>query len=134
MTHFSLHKVAFVAWALVGLGVCGSLAARRTINPLVIDDARTAARVKTAILNDRQLGLRSIEVAGRPGRCRTRRRGRVGGGSRSPVDARPVGGRRHCRSFDGADYRVVHASTVAAPPQRRVLQTEAARGLPTIRG
>jgi len=44
------------------LGSCVLPGCSRAINPVVIDDALTAARVKTAIVNDQSLGLRLIDV------------------------------------------------------------------------
>ena len=48
---------------MVCLGLVALLAGcRTTINPVAISDAQTAARVKTALVNDPELGVRTIEV------------------------------------------------------------------------
>ena len=51
------HAVAIVALSC-GLAGC----AARTTNPQSIEDALTAARVRTALVNDPQLGPRAIDV------------------------------------------------------------------------
>lgn len=54
----------FVVQAMVVAALSYGLAgcAARTANPQAIDDALTAARIRTALVNDPQLGPRAIEV------------------------------------------------------------------------
>lgn len=51
------HAVAIIALSC-GLAAC----AVRTTNPQSIEDALTAARVRTALVNDPQLGPRAIDI------------------------------------------------------------------------
>jgi len=51
-------QAMLVAALSCGLAGC----AARTANPQAIDDALTAARIRTALVNDPQLGSRAIEV------------------------------------------------------------------------
>lgn len=55
-------RLALLTPSLALLALCSLLGCSRAVHPAVIDDARTTARVRTAIVNDAQFGGRPIDV------------------------------------------------------------------------
>ena len=56
-----VRRSAWTRLILAAVTVCSGCA--RAINPLAVEDALTAVRVQTALVNDAQLGIRAIEVS-----------------------------------------------------------------------
>jgi hypothetical protein len=105
-----------LTWTLAGAG-CG-----RAINPLVIEDARLAARVKTALVNDDVVGVRAIEVVVQSGVARLSGSVTSDGERRRAIDlARSVDGIIDVRADltirpDGTEEPEVAAGRATAPP------------------
>ena len=108
-------------WLGVALASTVSVGCRHAINPAVIDDARVSVRVRTAIVNDPVLGLRTIDV--RVVRGVAELAGEVGSAAeadRLVVLVRGVAGVSDVRST----VRIVGAPSASLATPARLVQTE----------